>query len=419
MELRHSNSGQLQDGKMQTENQGRSGKGTSSSIIYNPYKNKLAFNPTTIDMNFVDKKPSKNFLAGFFVKNKQHVSKNTQLVATSTIVSPPPATGGLVLKRDSSFTGGGGLGSLKRESSLIAGAIDKRSSSNNVRIDSEIQSIGMFVPAGSKKPQASVEMHQMNKSAVSSIKSKLDEIRLRQKIRNEGVQTSGSMQHEQEQKNKNKRDGSKEGSAARGGSAALMAGMDAVKSFVTGGGGATLQGSPNSVSGTAGKGRSASLNFDPAAPESLLRKSLGQQNADSKSRSKIFFTGFFKDRLKCNLALTSAETSKRVSTDMIQGMVSTDSKQSSIFKNSRMNRSSSASVLEVCQQTYYMKSLQHHLQHPSKSPYSLKITTHFQHMFASFQMIKTLRRPSDETVAMSKYHCIRSDVGTDAKSKMI
>ena len=84
-------------------------------------------------------------------------------------------------------------------------------------------------------------------------------------------------------------------------------------------------------------------------------------------------------------------------------------------------RSSSSKGLEqgtvsspVCAPTYYMRHMLLHLKYEhSKSGHRAR--QHFREVYAHLQYVKTLRKPSDETLIKSQFRCIPNDVLTDGK----
>ena len=59
--------------------------------------------------------------------------------------------------------------------------------------------------------------------------------------------------------------------------------------------------------------------------------------------------------------------------------------------------------------TYYTKTLEHHITHPSKQPYSMKVLEHFQETYLSIRHVITLRKPSDDILAKSQHRCIPNE----------
>ena len=90
------------------------------------------------------------------------------------------------------------------------------------------------------------------------------------------------------------------------------------------------------------------------------------------------------------------------------------SKQDSIFNFKK--RSSSRDISDLQTQTYYMKNLEYQLRFDNKSEYSKKILTHLEETLASIKYIKTIRKPSDETIQKSQFRLIPNDLVKDAKS---
>lgn len=88
----------------------------------------------------------------------------------------------------------------------------------------------------------------------------------------------------------------------------------------------------------------------------------------------------------------------------IENMIekSVGSKYAGIFRK-RKNSSRDASDLQS--QTYYMKNLEYHLKFENSSEYSKKTKKHLLDMFASIKYVMTVRKPSDDILAKSKFQC--------------
>ena len=109
-----------------------------------------------------------------------------------------------------------------------------------------------------------------------------------------------------------------------------------------------------------------------------------------------------------------------MSTDFINGIIerSLDNKYlktSSVFKSRQ--RSSSRDVSDLQSQTYYMKNLEYHLKFENSSDYSKKTKKHLLDTFASIKYLMTLRKPSDETLAKSKFQCAQLSKNAKGEKK--
>lgn len=96
-----------------------------------------------------------------------------------------------------------------------------------------------------------------------------------------------------------------------------------------------------------------------------------------------------------------------MSIDTINGIIekSVDSKYQKLNTFKSTKRSISREVSDIQNQTYYMKNLEYQLKFENNSDYSKKTKKHLIDTFASIKYILTVRKPSDETIAKSKYQC--------------
>ena len=136
--------------------------------------------------------------------------------------------------------------------------------------------------------------------------------------------------------------------------------------------------------------------------ERLAKTSLTSSFKSSHSRQPSY--GLVADNMKYRPSTRIAAIDLKSQLKDIDSLVekSVVNKYTAIFKK---RKNSNKSFIELQMQTYYMKNLEYHLKVDITSDYSKKTKKHMLDTFASFKYISTVRRPSDETIAKSKFQC--------------